>query len=104
MFVERVPTLPRPRVELWETGTNGKNLAARWKWALTATRDTGERYASTADEALAWFERFFDAVNGSDFLTGRNGRWGGCSLGWLVKPTNFAKVVEGNYEREEAAG
>jgi hypothetical protein len=102
-FVEKVPELPAPRAELWAESAAAKDLAARWKWVLSAKRATGQRYATTRDEALAWFGRFFEAVAGSDFLTGRSGKWSGCNLQWLVKAKNFAKVIEGNYNREAAA-
>lgn len=36
---------------------------------------------------------------GSDFLTGKSGKWTGFSIDWLLKPANFTKVMEGNYDR-----
>ena len=54
-------------------------------------------------EFAGFFDRFFAYVARSDFLTGRNGKWQGCDLGWLVKAANFAKVVSGNYEAREDA-
>lgn len=36
----------------------------------------------------------------SDFLSGRNGKWGNCNIDWLLKPQNFVKVLEGNYDNE----
>ena len=33
-----------------------------------------------------------------DFLTGRSGKWKGCSLEWLLKPDTIAKVLGGFYE------
>jgi hypothetical protein len=103
LFAEKVPELPKPRPEFWANSEGAKNLAARWRWVLTAKRENGRRYATTSGEALQWFGRFFDAVAASDFLTGRNDRWKGCNLQWLVKASNFAKVVEGSYSREDVA-
>lgn len=102
LFAKHLPTLPQPKPELW-TGARAKHLAARWRWLLTATKRGGERYASTEAEALAWLERFFGYVAGSDFLTGRTGKFSGCDLGWLMNEENFAKVVQGNYENKAAA-
>ena len=34
----------------------------------------------------------------SDFLTGRNGGWGGCGFDWILKPANLSKILEGNYD------
>jgi uncharacterized protein YdaU (DUF1376 family) len=102
LFAKHLPMLPQPKPELWE-GKNANAMRARWKWLLTKTRRSGERYATTEAEGLDWFERYFAYVAKSDFLTGRNGRWSNCDLGWLVNQTNFAKVVQGNYENREAA-
>lgn len=102
LFGKHLPMLPQPKPELW-TGQRAKHLAARWKWLLTATKRGGERYATTEAEALDWLERFFAYVAGSDFLTGRSGRFTNCDLGWLVNEENFAKVVQGNYENKAVA-
>lgn len=40
----------------------------------------------------------------SDFLSGRNGRWDGCSFDWLINKTNALKVLEGNYSNKGGAG
>jgi hypothetical protein len=70
---------------------------------LTATRPDGSRYATTVDEGLAQFDKFFRIVAASDFLTGRDGVWGLCDLGWLMKDENFTKVIEGKYRNKEKA-
>jgi hypothetical protein len=103
LFVEKAPSLPRPMPELW-AGTKAKNLRARWRWVMTARRTTGkragQRYATNEDEGVEFFARFFAYVEGSDFLTGRDEAWSGCSLDWLVKESNFGKVLQGNYENK----
>lgn len=102
LYGQHLPELPQPKPELWK-GKNEQAMRARWKWLLTATKRNGQRYATNEAEALDWFRRFFAYVSKSDFLTGRNGRWQNCDLGWLMNQTNFAKVVQGNYENREAA-
>lgn len=47
------------------------------------------------------FKEVFERVEKSDFLTGRNGKWNGCSFDWILNPSNFVKVIEGNYDNKE---
>lgn len=41
--------------------------------------------------------RLFQMAQDSDFLTGRNQKWNGCSFDWIINKTNALKIVEGNY-------
>lgn len=100
LYAQHLPDLPQPRT--WD-GQRSNNLKARWRWLLTAKKPKGGRYATNADEALVFFGKFFAHVAASDFLTGRNGKWQGCNLAWLVKAENFVKVIEGQYDNREAA-
>ena len=102
LYAEQLPTMPRPKPELW-AGARAAALKSRWRWVLTAKKRDGTRYATSRAEALGWFKRFFAFVAESDFLTGRDGKWTACDLGWLCNETNFAKVVQGNYTNKEAA-
>ena len=105
LFVQTVPELPHPRIELWKDSAGAASMRQRWKWLLSAdaVRDDGSRYATSASEAVEWFGRYFERVAASDFLTGRSGGWSGCDLAWLMKAENFMKVVQGNYENKERA-
>ncbi|MDQ3270762.1 MAG: DNA-binding protein [Pseudomonadota bacterium] len=103
LFAEHLPALPQPKKELW-AGKNAEAMRARWRWVLTAKKKDGTPYASTSEQAVAWFARFFGYVEKSDFLSGRSGKWTGCDLGWLMKADNFAKVVQGNYEQKTTEG
>lgn len=50
-------------------------------------------------QSVEFWERFFTHVSESDFLMGRTDRpWTGCCFDWLLKPANFRKIVEGNYD------
>lgn len=43
----------------------------------------------------------FEKAEASDFLTGRTDKpWTGCGFDWLLKPSNFLKVLEGNYDNK----
>ena len=48
------------------------------------------------------FEGFFNLVESSDFLTGRNGKWSGCGFDWILNPANLTKIIEGNYINKES--
>lgn len=42
-------------------------------------------------------QQYFILVEKSDFLTGRTGVWMNCNFDWLLKESNYIKVLEGNY-------
>lgn len=48
------------------------------------------------------FEEVFCAVDKSDFLSGRDGKWTNCSFDWVLKPANWQKIREGNYQNKAA--
>lgn len=49
------------------------------------------------------FKTVFTKAESSDFLSGRSGKWSGCCFDWLIKQSNFLKVLEGNYDNKQAA-
>lgn len=92
--------LSQPKPELW-SGKKADAMRARWKWVLSAKKRNGQAYASNRDEAIDFFDRFFAYVAKSDFLTGRDGKWTGCNLGWLMTDSKFSSVIEGNYDNKQ---
>lgn len=100
-----LPALPTVRRSLFVKGASGKSLRARWRWVMTEKHERGERkgerLATTAEEGKIWFTRYFDYVADSDFLSGRNGKFQACDLGWLVTAANFEKVLSGKYHGEQ---
>ena len=48
------------------------------------------------------FEEYFRRVAKSDFLTGRSGKWRGCTLDWLLRPDTISKVLNGTYDDRAA--
>lgn len=91
LYHETLPSLRRVRD--W-TSARQKLLRQRW-------REKGDR------QCLDWWRDFFRYVADSDFLMGRTKGQGrkpfDCDLEWLIRPTNFVKVVEGRYQNSEAA-
>ena len=106
LFEKQLPNLAQPKKSLWRMGKNAPAMKARWRWVLTAMHEKGERkgqrLATTKDDGIAWFERYFAHVARSEFLTGASGDWA-CDLGWLVNTANFEKVLSGNYDNKGAA-
>lgn len=108
-YKKHLPELPDVRRSLFAGGKNGKATRSRWRWVLTAKHERGprigERLAESAQDGIAWFDRYFAYVADSDFLTGKSGAFTGCDLGWLVNASNFEKVLSGKYhaEKREAA-
>ncbi len=47
------------------------------------------------------FIKAIDNIKGSSFLQGMNNRGWVITFDWFIKPTNFAKVLEGNYTKKE---
>lgn len=90
-----------PRVVDW-TPARQASLRSRWR-EKAMPNGSGKGYRSE-DEGLAYWRRFFGYVAESKFLTGRaEGRDGKppfvADLEWLLKPSKFAKVIEGSYHR-----
>jgi uncharacterized protein YdaU (DUF1376 family) len=94
-YHNRLPSLPRVLVR------NAKRdglIRGRWREAFA-----DGKFTDRAD-GMGLFCEFFDHVSGSRFLTGRADSKPGvppfcADLEWLMRPTNWAKVVEGKYHR-----
>ena len=57
-----------------------------------------KRAIKAKDADLSEFEKVFRKVEESDFLTGRVGDWNSCGFDWVMKPANWVKILEGNYD------
>lgn len=93
LFHKCLPELPEVRV--WNQTRQGY-LKARWR-ELAA-----EHKWTTQEQGLEWFEKFFMWVRHSKFLMGKvparpGARPFECELEWLLRPNNWAKLIEGKY-------
>ncbi len=99
LYHEVLPELPR--MKIWD-GARQQNLTARWR-----ERWKAGHYATQADGIAYWRRMFVYISSRCDWLMGRvagqNGKPFFASLDWIVKPQNFAKIIEGKYCRREAA-
>jgi uncharacterized protein YdaU (DUF1376 family) len=95
LWKKALPSLEHPRS--W-VGQRPRHLAARWR-ELLVDQEFADR-----ESGLQWFGWFFDFIGKSPFLTGKVAGINGkpaftASLDWVVKPENFAKIVDRNYHR-----
>lgn len=42
----------------------------------------------------------FELAEQSDFLSGRNGKWTGANIDWILNVNNIQKILEGNYKNK----
>lgn len=98
-YHEILPELAR--VKVW-TGARESNLRSRWR-----ERWQAKKYR-TQPEGLAYWQRLFRHVHDNcPWLMGqvpdREGKCFKADLAWMVLPSNFAKIIEGKYDRRECA-
>ncbi len=95
LYHQFLPTLRR--VEVWND-TRKSYLRQRWR---EVAEDLSKTKKATGQDVLTWFTDFFQHIGTSKFLTGRvnskDGRAFLADLEWILKPSNFAKIVEGKY-------
>jgi hypothetical protein len=88
LFRECLPELPKP---IKMTTTRKKHLKARWHGGYQSS--TGLK-SNSAD----FWKGFFQYIQKSDFLMGRNGEFK-ATFDWILNEANFVKVLEGNYHK-----
>jgi hypothetical protein len=84
IYHQELPSLPH--INEWDA-TAAKWLKARWR----------EKKERQSDE---FWREYFRYVGKSDFLMGNKTDFQ-ADLRWLVRPSNFAKVVNGNYHHNK---
>jgi hypothetical protein len=86
-----------PAVHPFATSWNEKvkSLSKIREW--TKNRNLLATKLLVANTLEEWQEAC-ERVEASDFLSGRTGKWTSCNVDWLLKPANFTKVLEGNYD------
>jgi uncharacterized protein YdaU (DUF1376 family) len=87
LYHEILPELPA--VKVWNEKRK-KLLQTRW-------REDEKR------QDVDYWRRLFTYVSKSDFLMGRTNSGWQTSLEWMLNPSNFVKIIEGNYENRKQA-
>lgn len=80
------PHLTQPRMP-----NDARQRAMRSFWQTVKTR---------TEDPAAWLKWLFETVAGSDFLSGRKTDFR-ADLFWVIRPTNLAKIVDGNYDNRK---
>lgn len=96
-YHELLPTCTR--IVEWH---EARRALMRARWREKAQPNGKHQGYTTVDAGLAYWRRFFTWCAESEFLTGRSEPTPGrkpfvATLEWLIRPKNFAKVVEGTY-------
>ena len=84
LYHEILPSLPK--IRKWDE-TAKRNLRARWN-------------EDKQQQSISFWENYFKRVSMSSFLLGDNDKGWTADLRWLVRPSNFAKVINGNYMKK----
>ena len=103
MYHETLPMLPRTMT--WEEPRQ-ELLRARWRETWHRLRKA-EKPHEEAD-LLKWWQGFFERVRASPFLTGQvkgsNGNYFTADLEWIVRPKNYAKILDNAFCDRSAQG
>ena len=95
LYHQQLPTLRR--VEVWNDARKGY-LRQRWR---EVAAELSKDKPTSGGAVLDWFNDFFGHIQKSRFLVGKvngkDGRAFTADLEWILKPSNFAKIVEGKY-------
>ena len=95
LYHQKLPTLRK--VEVWNDARKGY-LRQRWR---DVSQELALEKPIQTEDVLLWWTDFFTHIGQSKFLTGRvndkSGRAFTADLEWILKPSNFAKIIEGKY-------
>ena len=95
LYHQKLPALRK--VEVWNDARKGY-LRQRWR---DVSQELALEKPIQTEDVLLWWSDFFTHIGQSKFLTGRvndkSGRAFTADLEWILKPSNFAKIIEGKY-------
>lgn len=98
LFAEVLPMVKQPLLSKWESSRPGyKNLSKRWAEGFVTEHSEGGRmlYVDKTSGLVWWRALFVYIAKLCPFLINS---CKGFDLDWLVKPDNFRKILERNYE------
>ena len=94
------PFPPRPQIPYDSIRDAYNEICASFPrcTAINESRKKAIRARFNAGYTLDDFRQLFHKAENSSFLRGRNDRNWSATFDWLVKDSNMAKVLEGNYD------
>jgi hypothetical protein len=98
LWKKHLPNLPQPRV--WE-GSRQVNLKNRWIQAGKPSEFSPQGYKTVGD-GLKWWGSFFKHIAEDTKLANgfeSQGRTWRPDLEWVVNASNFAKIIDGKYDK-----
>lgn len=98
LWAKHLPHLSQPRS--WE-GTRQANLRQRWQQAAKPSAYSPNGY-KTMQEGIDWWDGFFAYIAQDTKLANgfeSQGRVWRPDLEWVVNASNFAKIIDGKYNR-----
>lgn len=102
LFRDHLPMLPQPH-----TVNPARQKAIRLRWDDAQKAGYLNEYATPDGDpisaGLRFFDQFFLLVSRCPHLIGRKTKWH-ANFDWLMIPSNFIKVLEGNYVEKNPEG
>ena len=96
VYHELLPMLPHVRIV---TEKRKREMRKRWGWVLSSRKPNGERRATNADEALAWFRDYFGRCAADSFVNGEAPRGKGhegweADISFVMRDDCLVKIAE----------
>lgn len=100
IYMDALPALRQPNTKVWGEATK-RIVRSRWYAAQELeSSEHGKKYKDLPrNEYLDMWRRYFESVNDMPHLMGDNNRGWQADMVWLLRPSNFEKVIQGNYTR-----
>jgi len=98
IYMHALPGLRQPNTKLWGDATK-RIVRSRWHAAQELeSSEHGKKYRDLPrHEYLSMWRRYFESVGDMPHLMGYNDRGWQADMVWLMRPSNFDKVLQGNY-------
>ena len=97
LWKERLPHLSQPRT--WD---GSRQVALKSRWSQAAKKSSWSDGYQTQEEGLKWWDSFFTYIaNDTKLASGfeTDGRIWRPDLPWVLNATNFAKIIDGKYQK-----